>query len=108
MEYINLKIIHPMLLIDDAINILIKEDWTIPMILPIRILIIEIHSIILNHDEKIIKKGGILREVKKKRRDKKLKFLIISGVHLWKGAKPLFSIKAIGGTKLLIKGHSLK
>lgn len=101
-----LIIIHPILLIDEKIIILRIDDWEIPPILPIIILVIAINIIKLIQDENIIRIGTIFWRVRNKNSLVESNLQTISGLQEWRGAIPLFNINAIGGVIALIFDHS--
>lgn len=84
------------------------DDWIIPPKDPIMMFKGIAHLIMLLQEENNIIMGIIFCILINKNKLKRDNFIPISGVHRWRGAIPLFNIKARGGTKALIKKVSLK
>lgn len=84
---------------EEKIISLFREDWEIPPKAPITIFNGIIHFTKILQEEKIISMGIIFWIVINKNKLRGVNFILISGVHKWRGAIPLFSIKAKGGAK---------
>lgn len=92
---------------EEKINILIKELWVSPPILPTEIFIITIKGVIHNQDEKIVNIGTNFCIVINKNNGIKLNFLTMGGLHEWRGAILLLIINATGGNIVLKINFSL-